>query len=131
MLEIMTNPIVSSVASNPNPAESFDASGGKFDQQGLSKMQQGEELNKLPDAEKTLEDLRRFLGSPFFRQVGPVIARRVVSTFGVCAPEVIENTPDKLTEINGIGKCRLKSIKRGWTAQGRLKDACDKLRLLN
>lgn len=131
MIEIMTNPAVSNIVSNPNSAKSFAESGLGFDQKGVSKIRQDEELIKVPNTEKTLNDLRRFLSSALFQQIGPITARKVVANFGVNTIKIIEETPHRLNEVEGIGKCRIASIINGWTAQSRLKDDCNQLRLLN
>lgn len=84
---------------------------------------QNEEAINLLEAE-TLNELRRLLSSALFQQVGPVIAQKVVSAFGIDTIGVIEKTPHRLNEVRGIGKRRLLSITNGWTAQRRLKKNC-------
>ena len=73
---------------------------------------------------ETLNELEKYLSSSIFRRVGPVIAKRIVSAFGVGTVEVIEKSHGKLDDIRGIGKRRISSIMKGWTIQRKIKKAC-------
>lgn len=73
---------------------------------------------------ETLDELKKYLSSSIFQQVGPVMAKRIVSAFGVRTFGVIEKSPGKLDAVRGIGKRRISSITKGWTAQRRIKKAC-------
>jgi exodeoxyribonuclease V alpha subunit len=76
---------------------------------------------------ETLEELKIYLSSSIFRQVGPEIAQRIISAFGVRTVEVIEESPDKLDDVRGIGKLRVSSITKGWAIQRRIREACTQL----
>jgi len=52
----------------------------------------------------TEEGLRKFLASGLLKGVGPVMAERLVQHFGDKVLEVIENTPQRLCEVEGIGE---------------------------
>lgn len=78
---------------------------------------------KLLESE-ILAELAKYLSSSIFHQVGPVIAKRIVATFGIRTVEVIERSPRKLAEVKGVGTQRIMSIAKGWTAQRRLRKAC-------
>ena len=54
----------------------------------------------------TLVGIERFLGSSAFRGIGPELAKRLVKQFGMATLDVIEKTPDRLTEVSGIGASR-------------------------
>ncbi len=68
----------------------------------------------------TLADLRSYLSSSVFYDVGPVTARKIVKVFGVKTAQVIETTPNELLTVKGVGKKRASSIKNGWSLQRRL-----------
>ena len=54
----------------------------------------------------TTQGMRRYLGSRLVKGVGPVMAGRIVDAFGEGTFEVIDATPERLTEVPGIGKMR-------------------------
>jgi len=47
--------------------------------------------------------------------VGPVYAKKLVRAFGEKVFEIIETTPDRLREIDGIGPCHQHSFRLGRT----------------
>ncbi|HSW09487.1 MAG TPA: ATP-dependent RecD-like DNA helicase [Bacillota bacterium] len=63
-------------------------------------------------APTTAEGIERYLASGAVRGVGPVTARRIVQAFGVDALTVVESSPERLTEIEGIGSIRAETIVR-------------------
>lgn len=71
-------------------------------------------LSLLPT---TQEGLERYLGSGLIPGIGPVMASRLVDRFGLDTLEVIEQQPEKLTEVSGIGRHRAARIQRAWREQ--------------
>jgi len=65
----------------------------------------------------TLTGIERYLGSGMVKGIGPVYAGKLVQAFGVAVFDVIEQTPQRLREIPGIGEVRAKKITSGWTDQ--------------
>src|SRR5262249_5781524 len=59
----------------------------------------------------------KYLSSGMIRGVGPVYAKKLVRAFGEKVFEVIETTPDRLREIDGIGPVRAASILAAWAEQ--------------
>ncbi len=51
------------------------------------------------------------------RGVGPVYARKLLRAFGDKVFDVIEATPDRLREVNGIGPVRVAGIVAAWAEQ--------------
>ncbi len=72
-------------------------------------------LKSLPP--DTLEGIERYLGSGLIKGIGAHFAKRLVSAFGDKVFEVIENKPDLLSTIDGIGKIRAQSICANWQDQ--------------
>ncbi len=70
----------------------------------------------------SLEGMRRYLGSGRVQGVGPKMARRLVKAFGEDVFEVIENEPERLTEVPGIGPKRAKSLSEGFKDQKAVRD---------
>jgi exodeoxyribonuclease V alpha subunit len=63
------------------------------------------------------EGIERYLSSGMIRGVGPVYAKNLVRAFGEKVFEVIETTPDRLREVEGIGPVRAASILAAWAEQ--------------
>ncbi len=59
-------------------------------------------------------DMEKYLGSGLIRGIGPVNAARLVRYFGVDTFRVIEETPDRLEQVPGIGPKRVQMICDAW-----------------
>src|SRR3954465_11840501 len=60
-----------------------------------------------------VEGIERYLASGQMRGIGPAMAKRIVTAFGESTFEVIEATPERLTEVAGIGPWRASRIGGG------------------
>src|ERR671929_636082 len=65
----------------------------------------------------TTEGIEKYLGSGMIRGIGPVYAKKLVKAFGEGVFDVIEQTPERLREVQGIGPWRAKRIQDGWAEQ--------------
>jgi exodeoxyribonuclease V alpha subunit len=63
------------------------------------------------------EGIERYLASGLIKGIGPHFAKRLVAAFGEAVFEVIETTPHRLLEVEGIGQVRLNRITAGWVDQ--------------
>jgi exodeoxyribonuclease V alpha subunit len=63
------------------------------------------------------DGIEKYLSSGMIRGVGPVYAKKLVRAFGDKVFDVIEATPDRLREIEGIGPVRAASILAAWAEQ--------------
>ncbi len=70
----------------------------------------------------TIEGMRKYLGSGLIKGIGPVTAGRIVDHFGLATLEVIEETPERLTEVSGMGAVRIERLKRAWEEQKQIKE---------
>ncbi|MDO4650002.1 MAG: ATP-dependent RecD-like DNA helicase [Eubacteriales bacterium] len=70
----------------------------------------------------TVYGIEKYLGSGLIKGVGPKFARKIVEKFGKDTLDVIEEEPDKLIEISGIGKVRVERIKKSWVEQKEIKN---------
>ena len=59
----------------------------------------------------TVYGIEKYLGSGLIKGVGPKFAKRIVNQFGADTLNVIEETPERLIEVPGIGKVRVERIK--------------------
>ena len=66
--------------------------------------------------------LKRYLGSGVIKGIGPKTAERIVERFGEQTLAVIELEPERLTEVTGVSRQKLKLIVDGWAAQHDIRD---------
>ena len=59
---------------------------------------------------QTIDAIERYLASGMIKGLGPKYAKRLVAAFGDRVFEVIEHEPNRLREIDGIGKMRAQII---------------------
>ena len=65
----------------------------------------------------TLNGIERYLGSGLIKGIGPAYAARIVSRFGLQTLDILENDPDRLREVPGLGRTRIGRIKKAWQEQ--------------
>ncbi len=70
----------------------------------------------------TIAGLEKYLGSGLIKGIGPVTARRIVRKFGLDTLQVIEETPQRLHEVLGVGRKRVELITRAWAEQRKIKE---------
>ena len=70
----------------------------------------------------TVYGIEKYLGSGLIKGVGPKFAKRIVQKFGKDTLNVIEETPDELITVEGIGKIRVERIKKSWLEQKEIKN---------
>ncbi|HEX3516879.1 MAG TPA: ATP-dependent RecD-like DNA helicase [Trebonia sp.] len=70
----------------------------------------------------TEQGVRRYLGSGLIRGIGPVMAERMVTHFGVDIMHVIDDEPERLVEVPGLGPKRSARIKDAWAEQKAIKE---------
>jgi len=68
-------------------------------------------------APTSADGIEKYLSSGMIRGVGPVYAKELVRAFGEKVFDVIEATPDRLREVDGIGPVRAASILAAWAEQ--------------
>ena len=73
-------------------------------------------------APETLEGMKRYLGSGLVEGIGPVMAERIVDRFGLETLDVIDTRPERLAEVDGIGRVRAERIRATWDEQRGLAD---------
>jgi exodeoxyribonuclease V alpha subunit len=68
-------------------------------------------------APTSADGIERYLSSGMIRGVGPVYAKKLVRAFGENVFDVIETSPDRLREVDGIGPVRAGNILAAWAEQ--------------
>lgn len=66
--------------------------------------------------------IQRFLESGFIKGIGPAYAGRIVKKFGAETLKILEEKPEKLLGVQGIGEKRLEIIIRCWGEQKSVRD---------
>src|SRR5688572_16990171 len=62
----------------------------------------------------TLEGIEKHLASGMIKGIGPVHAHKLVQAFGEAVLDTIEQDPERLREVAGIGPKRAERIQNGW-----------------
>ncbi len=70
----------------------------------------------------TLVGLRRYLGSGRIPGVGEKYAQKIVDHFGLRTLQVLDENPERLTEVSGVGRHRARTIAKAWTEQCATRD---------
>ena len=66
---------------------------------------------------KSKDAIQKYLESGLVKGLGPKYAKAIIKRFGEQSLEVIDENPDALLEVEGIGKKRVQSIKECWQKQ--------------
>ncbi|MBQ7193168.1 MAG: ATP-dependent RecD-like DNA helicase [Synergistaceae bacterium] len=70
----------------------------------------------------TISGLQKYLGSGLIKGIGPVYAGKIVEHFGEKTLDILDKEPEKLAEVQGIGKIRIEKIKKSWFEQKEIKN---------
>jgi exodeoxyribonuclease V alpha subunit len=65
----------------------------------------------------TLEGIEKYLGSGMVKGIGPHFAKKLVHAFGESVFDVIEQTPERLLTLAGIGQKRKDRVLSAWSEQ--------------
>jgi exodeoxyribonuclease V alpha subunit len=70
----------------------------------------------------TIQGIKRYLGSGMIKGIGPVMAERMVAHFGVDIMHIIDEAPERLIEVDGLGPKRTAMITTAWAEQKAIKE---------
>jgi exodeoxyribonuclease V alpha subunit len=70
----------------------------------------------------TLAGVEKYLGSGIVKGIGGTYAKRIVAVFGMDTLRVLDETPERLREVEGLGAKRIESITKGWREQRAIRD---------
>jgi len=77
----------------------------------------------LPVMPQTAAGLERYLSGGRVQGIGAVVARRIVEHFGEATLEVLDNQPERLLEVEGIGRGRYRKVVDSWRLHRGERDA--------
>jgi len=82
-------------------------------------------------APKDSQSIQRLLGSGLIAHLGPSKAERIVARFGEKTLDVLNDSPQRITEVEGIGPKTAKKIIASWNKQRHLEAVMRSLLALN
>ncbi len=107
-------------AASIQPGEFIQAS-GRWDNHREHGMQfRTTYLKVMPPS--SLDGIEKYLGSGMIRGIGPHFAKKLVEAFGEEVFDVIENAPERLRTLDGIGPKRVERITSGWADQKAIRE---------
>lgn len=66
--------------------------------------------------------IKKYLGSGLIKGIGPTYAERIVQAFGKDTLNIIDQNPERLKEVVGVGPKRIEKIKACWSDQKSIRD---------
>lgn len=70
--------------------------------------------NLMCVAPRSLKGIERYLASGLIKGVGPVLAKRIVDTFGEETMRVLSHQSGRLTEVPKLGAAKIRQIRESW-----------------
>ncbi|MGO9122454.1 MAG: helix-hairpin-helix domain-containing protein [Desulfomonilaceae bacterium] len=70
----------------------------------------------------TVAGIEKYLGSGLVKGIGPVMAKRIVKAFGKETLDVIEESVERLREVDGIAEKRVAMISKAWNDQKEIRE---------
>jgi exodeoxyribonuclease V alpha subunit len=70
----------------------------------------------------TLKGIEKYLGSGMVKGIGPHFAKKLVQAFGEAVFDVIEEAPERLLELEGIGPKRKQRVVEAWAEQKAIRE---------
>jgi exodeoxyribonuclease V alpha subunit len=65
----------------------------------------------------SVDGIAKYLAGGVVKGLGPVTAERIVAVFGEETLDVLDNHPDRLRRVEGLGRKRIAQIKEAWQEQ--------------
>lgn len=81
------------------------------------------EVNKfMPVTPSSLEGIYVYLASGMIHGIGDKMAKRIIDRFGVNTLDIIQNSPEKLQEVEGIGNKKINQIVKSYEENRELRN---------
>jgi exodeoxyribonuclease V alpha subunit len=104
----------------PHPGETLVLHGHwQFDKKFGEQFRFEQAEARVPSSVKAIE---KYLASNLIKGIGPEMARRITATFGEKTLDVIENKPEKLLHVPGIGRVRADKISEAFREQKSIRE---------
>ena len=120
-LELSSGRLVTMVGNilSSRPGETVEVSGRWQDDPRYGRQFSIDSIRPVPPT--TREGIEKYLSSGFVEGIGPVLAERIVDHFGEATLELLDDEPERITEVEGIGKVRGQRIMDAWTEQRQIR----------
>jgi len=102
-------------AASVTPGEYVEAEGSWVNDRKHGLQFKARQLRVIPPS--TLDGMERYLGSGMVKGIGPHFARTLVRAFGERVFDVIEDNPEQLLALPGIGPKRQRRVTEAWAEQ--------------
>jgi len=102
-------------AASITPGEYVECAGAWMNDRQHGLQFKTQQLRVVPPT--TLEGIEKYLGSGMVKGIGPHFARKLVRAFGERVFDVIEQEPERLLELEGIGPKRKERVTSAWAEQ--------------
>lgn len=102
-------------AASITPGEYLECFGNWFNDKNYGLQFKAYRLTVVPPS--TLEGIEKYLGSGMIKGIGPHFAKKLVKAFGENVFDVIEETPERMLELPGIGHKRKDRVVSAWAEQ--------------
>ncbi|MDR1045436.1 MAG: ATP-dependent RecD-like DNA helicase [Candidatus Adiutrix sp.] len=103
----------------PTAGEFIEMTGRFVDNPKFGRQFQAQSHRLLPP--KSESALKKYLGSGLIKGVGPVLAGRLVDHFREKTLDILDQAPERLTEVEGLGPGRRETIINAWRRSRGLK----------
>lgn len=104
----------------PHPGETLELTGEwEFDKKFGEQFRFHAAHAKAPS---TVRGIEKYLSSTLIKGIGPEMARRMTAMFGEKTLDVIENSPEKMRKVPGIGPVRAQKISEAFREQKSIRD---------
>jgi len=97
------------------PGETIETEGSWIQHKQHGLQFQAKQLRIIPPT--SLEGIEKYLGSGLVKGIGSYFAKQLVKAFGIAVFDVIEQEPERLAQVSGIGKKRQQKILTSWKEQ--------------
>lgn len=102
-------------AASINAGEFVECRGNWFNDKNYGLQFKSRQLSVVQPS--TLEGIEKYLGSGMIKGIGPHFAKKLIKAFGERVFDVIEETPERMLELPGIGSKRKDQVVSAWAEQ--------------
>lgn len=111
---------VTGAAASVTPGEYLECTGSWHNDRTHGMQFKAGHIKMVPPT--TLEGIEKYLGSGMVHGIGAHFAKVLVKSFGAAVFDVIENHPERLLELPGIGRKRMESVAGAWVEQKAIRE---------
>jgi exodeoxyribonuclease V alpha subunit len=106
---------VTGSAASISPGEYIECHGIWVNDKNYGQQFKAIRLTVVPPS--TIEGIEKYLGSGMIKGIGPHFAKKLVTAFGDKVFDIIEETPEKMLQLPGIGQKRKEQVVSSWGDQ--------------